>query len=126
MKKIITACILCYSSIATLSNCKTKKTTSAPLPPIIDLSGSSPAYQEYIKKEYPKGAVLFQKYCASCHGIFNATKENVPYFSKVKLDAYNLAFLAGDTTNHAVAKGITQPDFELIMLFLTYRSISHP
>ncbi|MBU6324061.1 MAG: hypothetical protein KJS92_01115 [Bacteroidetes bacterium] len=98
------------------------KPQEAPVyPPISDLSGSSPEYQAYIKREYPKGAALFQKYCAPCHGVFNAARGEAPDFSKVKIDAYNLSFLAQDSTNHAVASGISQPDFELIMLFLTYR-----
>ncbi len=104
-------------------NCRVKKPQeTAVYPPISDLSGASPEYQAYIRREYPKGAALFQKYCAPCHGVFNAARGEAPDFSKVKIDAYNLSFLAQDSTNHAVASGISQPDFELIMLFLTYRT----
>lgn len=111
------------ASLFILMNCRVTKTQTVPpsYPPISDLSGSSPEYQAYIRREYPKGAALFQKYCAPCHGVFNAARGEAPDFSKVKIDAYNLSFLAQDSTNHAVASGISQPDFELIMLFLTYR-----
>lgn len=114
------------SVLALFAACKSAFPPAPPLPEMVDLSGTSQAYQEYIHREYPKGAMLFQKHCAPCHGIFNAHKEDVPDFSKVKIDAYNLSFLAGDSTNHAVAKGISQADFELIMLFLTYRKAGNP
>jgi hypothetical protein len=118
----LTAGIL--ACLFTLLNCRVPKPQEAPrYPPISDLSGSSTEYQAYIKREYPKGAALFQKYCAPCHGVFNAARGEAPDFSRVKIDAYNLAFLAKDSANHAVASGISQPDFELIMLFLTYRQL---
>jgi mono/diheme cytochrome c family protein len=86
-----------------------------------NLDGTAPEFQTYVKAHFPKGAELFKKNCSGCHGVFTKGRDSVPNFTKIQMDSYNLAFLQGDTTNHAVAMGISQEEFELIALFFAFR-----
>jgi hypothetical protein len=108
--------ILLFPCILLLVFCGTRKYGE-----IQNLDGASKEYQTYVKKEFPTGAKLYRQYCTGCHGIFSAGKDSVPNFSKTQIDGYNLAFIQADSTNHAVASGISQEEFERILLFLTFR-----
>ncbi len=70
-------------------------------------------------EEWRLGIRTFQNNCADCHGIFTKGKPNVPNWGKESFDDYNNAFLAGDTTNHAVLAKLTTKEMNAVFLFLT-------
>ena len=64
------------------------------------------------------GIRLYKNNCASCHGIFGESKDTIPNFSKVQFDDYKSAFLARDSTNHAVMAKMTEEELNNVFLFL--------
>jgi len=64
------------------------------------------------------GIRSFQRNCAECHGVFTKGKPDVPNWGKESFDDYNNAFLAGDTTNHAVLAKMTPKELDAVFLFL--------
>ena len=64
------------------------------------------------------GIRLYKNNCASCHGIFGQSKDTIPNFSKVQFDDYKSAFLAKDSTNHAVMAKMTEEELNDVFLFL--------
>jgi mono/diheme cytochrome c family protein len=66
------------------------------------------------------GLDLYKSNCSACHGLFHKGKLNVPNFSKQQLDAYNAKLNMNDTTNHAVAKKLSENELNNVLLFLHY------
>ncbi len=64
------------------------------------------------------GIRLYKANCARCHGIFGKGRDSIPDFSKVQYDMYKTAFLAQDSTNHAVMSKMTVEDLNNVFLFL--------
>lgn len=70
-------------------------------------------------KNWTLGIRLYKNNCASCHGIFGASKDTIPNFSKVQFDDYKSSYLAGDSSNHAVMAKMTEEELNDVFLFLT-------
>ena len=62
---------------------------------------------------------MYKAECAECHGIFGKGKDSIPNFTREQYDDYQAAYLAGDSTNHAVMAKMTPEEMNAVYLFLT-------
>lgn len=84
-----------------------------PVPPSFSRTDSARLIQNWTI-----GMKLYKSGCSKCHGVFGNGKDTVSNFSKVQFDDYKSAFLAGDSTNHAVMAKMTPEELNNVFLFL--------
>lgn len=64
------------------------------------------------------GIRLYKNNCSKCHGVFGNGKDTISNFTKAQFDDYKSAYLAGDSTNHAVMAKMTQEELNDVFLLL--------
>ena len=98
-------------------NVRAEKTIEQLMPPVP--ASFSSADSARLMANWKLGIKMYKAECARCHGIFYKGKDSIPNFSKQQYDDYMLAFLAGDSTNHAVIAKMTPEEMNAVYLFLT-------
>jgi len=121
MQKIFTGVII-LSFLAFFTRCvservQTEREIQQLLPPVP--ASFSQKDSARLMANWSLGIKLYKSNCARCHGIFGSGKDSIPDFSKEQYDEYKTAFLAGDSSNHAVMSRMTEEELNDVFLFLT-------
>ena len=96
---------------------QTKRDIERLLPPVPP--SFSPKDSVRLTQNWTVGIRFYKSNCSACHGIFGKGKDSIPNFTKQQYDDYKAAYLAGDSTNHAVMAKMTQEELNNVFLFLT-------
>lgn len=80
----------------------------------------NPETREHLYVRLERGKAMYKKNCSACHGIFTGGKEGMPNFSEQEIEEYKIKTAMRDSTNHAVAAGLTQDYLAEIFMFLRY------